>query len=74
MTKDQMRALLADLVPAAEAAGAVVHFQPFSHVKVRPNTETVVETRTVRPMRMHRRQGRMGAGFEIETHKNWSDR
>ena len=75
MTKDQMRALLAELVPTAEKRG---------HLFVHPRTgcgnapkitqgtpaKTItVERKPARPSYMYPRQGVHGAGFEIETYK-----
>lgn len=76
MTKAELRAMLADLMPAAIADGKLNHFQPFSKCPVGarnlPSQEVTVETRAVRPMRIYQRQGRMGAGFEIATHSKWA--
>lgn len=71
MTKDQMRALLADLVPAAIADGRayVVRRSAGSTVRELPDTDVQVQTKPVRPMRTFPRQGVMGAGFAVPTFK-----
>lgn len=79
MTKDETRALLAQLVPAAIKAGNLfVHPIAGSgkapgKVRGKPNTKTVPEYRTPRPRRIHQRQGVKGAGFEIETYRNFQE-
>jgi hypothetical protein len=69
MTKDEMRAFLAQAVPAAIADGRayVVRRPAGKSVRVSPNEQ--VQTKPVRPMRMFPRQGVMGAGFKIPTFK-----
>lgn len=71
MTKDQMRALLADLVPAAIADGRayVVRRPAGIRVKEVPNDVATPHIRTPRPRRIYPRQGVHGAGFEVETYK-----
>ena len=71
MTKDQMRALLADLVPAAIADGRayVVRRPAGKAVREIPNDVAPPQVRAPRPRRIHQRQGVYGAGFEIETYK-----
>lgn len=71
MTKDEMRSLLADLVPAAIADGRayVVRRPAGKAVRDLPNTDMQVQTKPVRPMRMFPRQGVMGAGFKVPTFK-----
>ena len=71
MTKDEMRALLADLVPAAIADGRayVVRRAAGKAVRELPNEEAQVQTKPMRPMRMYRRQGVTGAGFKVQTFK-----
>ena len=71
MTKDEMRALLADLVPAAIADGRayVVRRAAGKAVRELPNEEAQVQTKPVRPMRMFPRQGVKGAGFNVPTFK-----
>ena len=82
MTKDQMRALLASLVPAAEARGDVcrfnrvgagsVHDAAFA-ARTKTNEVQQVQTRAPRPRRIYPRQGVHGAGFDIPTYKNFQD-
>jgi hypothetical protein len=78
MTKDQMRALLADLVPPAVARGDVYKFHrvgsgnapkidAVNGVSMRTNEQPQV--RPVRPRSMYQRQGIYGAGFVIPTYK-----
>lgn len=80
MTKDQMRALLADIVPAAVARGDVYKFHrvgcgnapkidAVSHVRLRTNEQP--EVRPARPRSMYPRQGVYGAGFAIPTYKQF---
>lgn len=71
MTKDQMRALLADLVPAAIADGRayVVRRPAGCRVSLLPNDTVVVQTKPMRPRRIYPRQGVHGAGFDIPTYK-----
>ena len=73
MTKDQMRALLADLVPAAIADGRayVVRHAAGTAVREQPNNKHQVQTRAPRPRRIYQRQGVHGAGFEVETYKTY---
>lgn len=75
MTKDQMRALLADLVPAAIADGRayVVRHAAGTAVRERPTNQHQVQTRAPRPRRIYPRQGVHGAGFDIPTYKNFQD-
>jgi hypothetical protein len=71
MTKDQMRALLADLVPAAIADGRayVVRRPAGCRVSPLPNDIAPVQTKPMRPRRIYPRQGVYGAGFDIPTFK-----
>lgn len=71
MTKDQMRALLADLVPAAIAEGRayVVRHAAGTAVREVPNDVAPPNVRAPRPRRIYQRQGVYGAGFKIETYK-----
>lgn len=71
MTKDEMRALLATVVPAAIADGRayVVRRPAGKAVREVPNAVAQVQTKPVRPLRMFRRQGVMGAGFKVPTFK-----
>ena len=71
MTKDQMRALLADLVPAAIADGRayVVRRPAGCRVSPLPNDVAPPNVRAPRPRRIYQRQGVDGAGFKIETYK-----
>jgi hypothetical protein len=73
MTKDQMRALLADLVPAAIADGRayVVRHAAGTRVKEVPNDIAPVQTKPMRPRRIYPRQGVYGAAFEVETYKTY---
>jgi hypothetical protein len=73
MTKDQMRALLADLVPAAIADGRayVVRHAAGTAVREYPTNQHQVQTRAPRPRRIYQRQGVHGAGFEVETYKTY---
>jgi hypothetical protein len=80
MTKDQMRALLADLVPAAEARGDVCRFNRVgagtTHdaafaARAKPSATEQVQTRAPRPRRIYPRQGVHGAGFDIPTYKTY---
>lgn len=73
MTKDQMRALLADLVPSAIADGRayVVRRASGSAVSVLPNDEAAPHIRAPRPRRIYQRQGVYGAGFDIPTYKTF---
>jgi hypothetical protein len=69
MTKDELRALLADLVPAAIADGRayVVRRPAGKAVRELPNEQPQV--RPYRPRSMYQRQGIYGAGFAIQTYK-----
>lgn len=69
MTKDELRALLADLVPAAIADGRayVVRRPAGKAVRELPNEQSQV--RPIRPRSMYQRQGIYGAGFAIQTYK-----
>ena len=71
MTKDELRALLADLVPAAVADGRayVVRRSAGKAVRELPNEQPQV--RPVRPRSMYQRQGVYGAGFAIPTYKKF---
>jgi hypothetical protein len=73
MTKDQMRALLADLVPAAIADGRayVVRRPAGVRIKEVPNDIAPVQTKPMRPRRIYPRQGVYGAAFEVETYKTF---
>ena len=73
MTKDQMRALLADLVPAAIADGRayVVRRPAGVRIKEVPNDIAPVQTKPMRPRRIYLRQGVYGAAFEVETYKTF---
>lgn len=75
MTKDEMRAFLAQAVPAAIADGRayVVRRPSASRVRELPNEAVQVQTKPVRPMRILPRQGVNGAGFKIPTFKPRSD-
>lgn len=71
MTKDELRALLADLVPAAIADGRayVVRRPAGKAVRELPNEQPQV--RPTRPRSMYQRQGIYGAGFAIQTYKQF---
>lgn len=71
MTKDEMRALLATLVPSAIADGRayVVRRPAGKAARELPSDKCQVQTKPVRPMRMFPRQGVMGAGFKVPTFK-----
>jgi hypothetical protein len=73
MTKDQMRSLLADLVPAAIADGRayVVRHAAGTRIKEVPNDIAPVQTKPMRPRRIYPRQGVYGAAFEVETYKTF---
>jgi hypothetical protein len=73
MTKDQMRSLLADLVPAAIADGRayVVRRPAGVRIKEVPNDIAPVQTKPMRPRRIYPRQGVYGAAFEVETYKTY---
>jgi hypothetical protein len=73
MTKDQMRSLLADLVPAAIADGRayVVRRPAGTRAKEVPNDIAPVQTKPMRPRRIYPRQGVYGAGFDIPTFKTY---
>jgi len=75
MTKDELRALLADLVPAAIADGRayVVRRSAGSYVRELPNATAPVQTKPMRPRRIYPRQGVYGAGFEIPTYRSFQD-
>lgn len=78
MTKDQMRALLATLVPDAEARGDVyrlkrvgagtTHDAAFA-ARGETSDTPQVQTRAPRPRRIYPRQGVHGAGFAIPTYR-----
>ena len=75
MTKDQMRALLAQTVPAAIKRGDYF-IHPRTGCGIAPKTtqgtpakSITVETKPMRPRRIYPRQGVHGAGFEIPTFK-----
>lgn len=71
MTKDELRALLADLVPAAIADGRayVVRRPAGKAVRELPNEQPQI--RPVRPRSLYQRQGVHGAGFAIPTYKTF---
>lgn len=71
VTKDEMRALLATLVPSAIADGRayVVRRPAGKAARELPSDKHQVQTKPVRPMRMFPRQGVMGAGFKVPTFK-----
>jgi len=71
MTKDELRALLADLVPAAIADGRayVVRRSAGAAVRELPNEQPAL--RAPRPRRIYQRQGVYGAGFAIPTYKQF---
>lgn len=71
MTKEEMRTLLATLVPAAIADGRayVVRRPAGKSARELPSTECQVQTKPVRPMRYLPRQGVNGAGFKVPTFK-----
>jgi len=73
MTKDELRALLADLVPAAIADGRayVVRRPAGKAIRDIPNEVAPPNIRAPRPRRIYQRQGVYGAGFEIETYKTF---
>lgn len=73
MTKDQMRSLLADLVPAAIADGRayVVRRAAGKAVREVPNDVAPPDVRAPRPRRIYQRQGVYGAGFDIPTYKTY---
>jgi hypothetical protein len=73
MTKDQMRSLLADLVPVAIADGRayVVRHAAGTRIKEVPNDIAPVQTKPMRPRRIYPRQGVYGAAFEVETYKTY---
>ena len=81
MTKDQMRALLATLVPAAAARGDIYRFPRVGSGNAPGNMQSIsgvslatseqVQTRAPRPRRIYPRQGVHGAGFEVETYKTY---
>lgn len=75
MTKDEMRALLADLVPAAIADGRafVVRHAAGKSVRELPNEVAPPHIRAPRPRRIYPRQGVYGAGFDIPTYKTFQD-
>jgi len=77
MTKDQMRALLAQTVPAAIKRGDY-----FIHTRTgcgnapkttqgTPAKSITVETKPMRPRRIYPRQGVYGAAFDIPTFKTF---
>lgn len=69
MTKDEMRALLATLMPSAIADGRAYVVRRPAGKAVRDLANPQVQTKPVRPMRMFPRQGVMGAGFKVPTFK-----
>lgn len=71
MTKDQMRALLAELVPAAIEDGRayVVRHAAGKSVRELPNDKAPPHIRAPRPRRIYPRQGVHGAGFAIPTYR-----
>ena len=69
MTKDEMRAFLAQSVPAAIADGRAYVVRRPAGKSVRELANAQVQTKPVRPMRMFPRQGVMGAGFKVPTFK-----
>lgn len=78
MTKEETRALLAALVPAAIARGDLYRFNRVgagsTHdaafaARCTPNATEQVQTRAPRPRRIYPRQGVYGAGFDIPTYK-----
>ncbi len=74
MNKDELRAFLAQAVPAAMAEGRLHRFNRVGAGKAgkvsgKTNTKIVPEYREPRPRRIHQRQGTKGAGFEVETYK-----
>jgi hypothetical protein len=69
MTKDEMRKLLADLVPAAQAEGRAFFVRGGGRVREVPNDKAQVQVKPLRPRRIYQRQGVHGAGYEIETFK-----
>lgn len=79
MTKDQMRALLATLVPAAAARGDIYRFPRVGSGNAPGNMQSIsgvslatseqVQTRAPRPRRIYPRQGVHGAGFAIPTYR-----
>jgi hypothetical protein len=82
MTKDQMRALLANIVPAAVARGDVYKFHrvgcgnapkidAVGGARLRTNEQP--EVRPARPRSMYPRQGVYGAGFAVPTYKKFQD-
>ena len=81
MTKDQMRALLATIVPAAEARGDIYYFPRVGSGNAPGNMQSIsgvslatseqVQSRAPRPRRIYPRQGVYGAGFEVETYKTF---
>lgn len=73
MTKDELRLLLATLVPAAIADGRayVVRRPAGKAVRDLPNDAHQVQTRAPRPRRIYQRQGVYGAGFDIPTYKTF---
>lgn len=71
MTKDEMRALLASVVPAAIADGRayVVRRPAGKGARELPSVDHQVQTKAMRPRRIYPRQGVYGAGFTIPTFK-----
>jgi hypothetical protein len=80
MTKDQMRALLADLVPAAVERGDLYRFHrvgsgnapkidAINGVSLATNEQPQI--RPMRPRSLYQRQGVHGAGFAIPTYKQF---
>lgn len=73
MTKNELRILLADLVPAAIADGRayVVRSPAGKAVREIPNDVAPPHIRPARPRSMYQRQGVYGAGFQVQTYKTF---
>ena len=69
MTKEEMRQLLATLVPGAIADGRAYVVRRPAEKAVRELANPQVQTKPVRPMRYLPRQGVNGAGFKVPTFK-----
>lgn len=69
MTKDEMRQMLATLVPAAIADGRAYVVRHAAGKKVRDLPTPQVQTKPMRPMRYLHRHGVNGAGFKVQTFK-----
>lgn len=71
MTKDELRQILATIVPAAIADGRayVVRRPAGKAVRDLPTDKCQVQTKPARPMRYLPRQGVNGAGFKVPTFK-----